>query len=103
MHQVTGMPAFLELSFELRDLDVERAEPACFDCGATSVTFSDMRDDPVLEPAPGEFRLWPATRLQALFSGDTDEAQALATLAASLGIPSDRLAVRPIEDRVWER
>jgi len=39
-------PAFIELSFELRDLDVEIAENACFECGATSVTFSDMRDDP---------------------------------------------------------
>jgi ribosomal protein L11 methyltransferase len=96
-------PAFLELSFELRDLDVEVAENACFECGATSVTFSDMRDDPVLEPAPGEFRLWPATRLQALFAGDTDETHAVAALAAALDIPRDRIALRPIEDRVWER
>jgi ribosomal protein L11 methyltransferase len=96
-------PAFIELSFELRDLDVEVAENACFECGATSVTFSDMRDDPVLEPAPGEFRLWPATRLQALFAGNIDEAPTVAALAAALDIPEDRIAVRPIEDRVWER
>ena len=96
-------PAFIELSFELRDLDVAVAENACFECGAASVTFSDMRDDPVLEPAPGEFRLWPATRLQALFGGDTDETHALAALAAALGIPRDRITLRPIEDRVWER
>jgi ribosomal protein L11 methyltransferase len=96
-------PAFIELSFELRDLDVEVAETACFDGGATSVTFSDMRDDPVLEPAPGEFRLWPATRLQALFAGDIDETHAVAALAAALGIPEDRITLRPVEDRVWER
>jgi ribosomal protein L11 methyltransferase len=96
-------PAFIELSFELRDLDVEVAENACFEGGATSVTFSDMRDDPVLEPAPGEFRLWPATRLQALFPGDIDETHAVAALAAALGIPQDRITLRPVEDRVWER
>ena len=95
--------SFIELSFELRDLDAEVAENACFECGAASVTFSDMRDDPVLEPAPGEFRLWPATRLQALFDGDTDEAHAVIALAAALGISTDRLATRRIEDRVWER
>ncbi len=96
-------PAFIELSFELRDLDAEVAENACFECGATSVTFSDMRDDPVLEPAPGEFRLWPATRLQALFAADIEAPRAIAALAAALGIPEDRIAPRPIEDRVWER
>src|SRR5262245_48700680 len=97
------MPAFIELAFALRDLDVEVAEHACFECGALSVTFSDMRDDPVLEPAPGEFRLWPATRLQALFAGDVDETRTVAALAAALGTPEDRFALHRIEDRVWER
>jgi ribosomal protein L11 methyltransferase len=94
---------FVEFSFELRDLDAEVAESACFECGALSVTFSDMRDDPVLEPAPGEFRLWPATRLQVLFSGDTDAIQATAALAAALRIAVDRFTLRRIEERVWER
>lgn len=96
-------PAYIELSFELRDLDAEIAENACFESGATSVTFSDLRDDPVLEPAPGEFRLWPATRLQALFAGDVDAPRTVAALAAALAIPVDQIAVHPIEDRVWER
>ncbi len=64
---------FIELSFELGSLDPEAAESACFECGATSVTFVDSQDDPILEPLPGEFRLWPATRMQALFvSGEPD-------------------------------
>ena len=61
------MTSFTELSFELGPLDPEAAEAACFACGAASVTFVDSRDDPILEPLPGEFRLWPATRMQALF------------------------------------
>jgi ribosomal protein L11 methyltransferase len=102
---------FIELSFELRDLDVELAENACFDCGATSVTFSDMRDDPVLEPAPGEFRLWPATRLQALFGAEGDDSDAIdaraaalvSRLAGALALSEERIAARRVEDRVWER
>jgi ribosomal protein L11 methyltransferase len=95
--------SYLELSFDLGALDAEAAENACFECGASSVTFSDMRDDPVLEPAPGEFRLWPATRLQALFDGDTDQAGASRALAGLLGIPVDGIAATRIADRVWER
>jgi ribosomal protein L11 methyltransferase len=95
--------SFIELSFELRGLDAQVAEDACFEHGATSVTFTDVRDDPVLEPAPGEFRLWPSTRLQALFAGDTDDAATVAALAATLGIEAERFTVRRIEDRVWER
>ena len=95
--------SFIELSFELRDLEAEVAEEACFACGASSVTFTDMRDDPVLEPAPGEFRLWPATRMQALFAGDVDEAGTVTALAAALGIPAEQITTRQIEDRAWER
>ena len=95
--------ALLELSFELGTLDAEFAEGACFDCGATSVTFTDTRDDPVLEPAPGEFRLWPATRLQALFPGDADALSTSRTLAKALGVPPERIVATRIADRAWER
>jgi ribosomal protein L11 methyltransferase len=95
--------SFIELSFELRDLDATVAEEACFESGASAVTYTDMRDDPVLEPAPGEFRLWPATRLQALFPGATDVTAAVIGLAAALGIAAERIATRRVEDRVWER
>ncbi|HVY81533.1 MAG TPA: 50S ribosomal protein L11 methyltransferase [Steroidobacteraceae bacterium] len=95
--------AFLELSFDLGDLDAETAEAACFESGASSVTFTDTRDDPVLEPAPGEFRLWPATRIQALYAGDTESAAAIRMLCAALGIPPERINVKRIADRAWER
>ena len=95
--------AFLELSFDLGSLDAETAEVACFESGATSVTFTDTRDDPVLEPAPGEFRLWPATRLQALYPGDTNADDAARAIAAALGIPLASITIEPIADRVWER
>ncbi len=91
------------MSFELGALAADAAEAACFECGAQSVTFTDMRDDPVLEPAPGEFRLWPATRVQALYAGDAEPAIVVRTLATALGIPAERISVTRVADRAWER
>lgn len=110
----------VELSFELGSLDPEEAEAACFGCGATAVTFVDSRDDPILEPLPGEFRLWPSTRLQALFAQEDDVSQpgaggnALHTplsgperlrhrLSSALGIPPVLIHARVVANRAWER
>jgi ribosomal protein L11 methyltransferase len=93
---------FVTLAFDLGELRVEDAEAACFAAGALSVTLSDCRDQPVLEPAPGEVRLWPATRVQALFGGHTDAAAAARALSA-LGIAGTALETAVLEDRVWER
>jgi ribosomal protein L11 methyltransferase len=95
--------SFLELSIELGALDADLAEAACFESGATSVTFTDTRDDAILEPAPGEFRLWPATRMQALYPGETDAAAVSAQLATALGIEPERIVITRVPDRVWER
>ena len=94
------MTSFVELSFELGPLDPEAAEAACFTCGAAAVTFVDSKDDPILEPLPGEFRLWPATRLQALFAASADSPEHLVTLlSAELGIPATLIRARVVEDR----
>jgi ribosomal protein L11 methyltransferase len=94
--------SYVELSFELGPLDPEGAEAACFTCGAVSVTFVDSRDDPILEPLPGEFRLWPATRLQALFvAAEFDHL--VQALSETLGITPALIQARKVEDRVWER
>ena len=96
------MTSYVELSFELGPLDPEAAEDACFSCGAASVTFVDSRDDPVLEPLPGEFRLWPATRLQALFVAE-EPAPLVQRLSEALGIAPTLVQGRQVADRVWER
>ena len=94
---------FLELSFELGPLDPEAAEAACFACGAASVTFVDSRDDPILEPLPGEFRLWPATRMQALFGAGAETEHVAQLLSEALGVPAALIHARVVEDRAWER
>ncbi len=94
---------FLSLALDLDGLDPEAAESACFELGAVSVTYTDQRDDPVLEPAPGEMRLWPATRLQAIFDDAADGETIAAVLSATLGTTIDRIRVQAIEDKAWER
>ena len=94
---------FLELTLDLHGLAPDAAEAATFNLGALSVTLTDSRDDAVLEPAPGEIRLWPATRMQALFPDGTDAGAVIATLAQQLGVDPVRLEPRVVEDRLWER
>jgi ribosomal protein L11 methyltransferase len=93
----------LQLAFELGALDADGAERACFACGASAVSFSDLRDDAVLEPAPGEVRLWPATRVTALFVDCGAPAALAATLAGAVGIPAAGITVEELPERVWER
>lgn len=97
------MTAWLALSFELSGLDPQVAEEACFAAGATSVTLADGADDAVLEPAPGEVRLWPSTLLKALFPAQSAGPEILVQLAAALGLPLERLHAEHIQDRAWER
>ena len=97
------MTGFLEISFDLGSLSADRAEQACLECGASAITLADARDEAVLEPAPGEVRLWPQTRLQALFAPGTDPAATLATLGRALNVPPGHLRARLIPDRIWER
>jgi len=94
---------FLELSFDLGSLGSDAAEDAALGCGAWAVTFVDAHDDPVLEPAPGELRLWPATRVRCLFTNAADIQGLRRTLGAALGIDPALIGVQPLPDRVWER
>jgi ribosomal protein L11 methyltransferase len=94
---------YLELSFDLGSVDPQAAEGACWACGASALTFVDARDDAVLEPAPGEFRLWPRTRLRCLFGREFEAPGIARALAAALGLDPRSIEVRVVADRVWER
>lgn len=95
---------FLAVCIDLVErLDPEAVEAACFDAGALSVTLTDLGDDPVLEPAPGEIRLWRQTRLRALFAADAASPALISNLCVALELEPSHLEVTAIEDRVWER
>lgn len=71
-----------------------------------AVTFvdADAREaSPVLEPAPGEFRLWPASRIRALFPAEADCRSILGELSRTLGLDVGLLKAHEVADRAWER
>lgn len=93
-------------SEDARDpLRAEEIEQVFFDAGALSVVLTDQRDDPVLEPKPGEIRLWPATQLEALFAADSPSLTnaGLTELATATGYVPSQFRIQPIADRAWER
>jgi ribosomal protein L11 methyltransferase len=93
----------IAVTLNLDGLDAERVEEACFEFGALAVSYTDQRDDPILEPAPGEFRLWPHSRLQALFPFDCKPQEIVAGLAHVLRVEPKQIAVETLADKVWER
>ncbi len=93
---------FLQLHLQLRHLDPDTVEAACFDAGALSVTLTDAGDTPILEPAPGATPLWPAIALSALYDADADIDHVTAALRAALGSELD-LRFEMLADRPWER
>jgi ribosomal protein L11 methyltransferase len=100
---------FYEIEFPLAALSVELVEAALLEIGASSITFVDRGDEPVLEPKPGEFKLWSDTLVRALFqesseAGSLERARNLDRLAASLGAEAGAAArVRPVKNQDWER
>jgi ribosomal protein L11 methyltransferase len=95
---------FYEIEFPLAALSVDAVEAALLEVGACSITFVDRGDEPVLEPKPGEMRLWSDTLVRALFQESSDAALNLDHLAAALGEHVTKTArVRAVEDQVWER
>ena len=58
---------FYEIEFPLAGLNSDTVEAALMEAGASAITFLDRADEPILEPKPGEFRLWSDTLVRALF------------------------------------
>jgi ribosomal protein L11 methyltransferase len=95
---------FYEIEFPLAPLSVGLVEEALLEIGASSVTFVDRGDEPVLEPLPGEIKLWSDTLVRALFDQSSEPAGNLHRLATVLGPHITQTArVRAVADQDWER
>jgi ribosomal protein L11 methyltransferase len=100
---------FYEIEFPLAALNSETVEAALLEIGASSITFVDRGDEPVLEPRPGEIRLWSDTLVRALFQepsdgGSLEAARHLHRLAGALGPHITETArVRAVQNQDWER
>src|SRR5277367_1424371 len=106
--------AFYEIEFPLAALSLGCVEAALVEIGASSVTLVDRGDEPVLEPKPGEIRLWSDTLVRALFeespgaespgAPELNAARRLDRLATVLGPHITRTArVRAVKNQDWER
>lgn len=95
-----------EVAVSAKPDNVELLEEWLFAAGAVSVTLQDQQDQPILEPAPGELRLWDDITLVGLFAQAQDpdsltSALHLAAHAVSIQLPTYEMRVLP--DAVWER
>ena len=86
--------------------NADAVEEWLFAAGALSVTFRDDKDQPILEPAPGEVRLWDALNLVGLFAQNTpdDEVHAALLLAAAASASKAPVySLSRLQDTAWER
>jgi len=92
-----------QIIFETSPDQSDALEEALFAAGALSVQFQDLHDDPVLEPAPGEIRLWENIRLVGLFAQGTSTGKVHETLKIALSgaVPQHRWVA--LTERTWER
>jgi ribosomal protein L11 methyltransferase len=96
--------SFYEIEFPLAALSSDAVEAALLEIGAASITFVDHGDEPVLEPKPGEVRLWSDTLVRALFDETHDAVQDIVFLAARLGAEVGASArITPVKNQDWER
>ena len=102
---------WLEVSVATTRALVEPLEEWLFEAGALSVTLSDGIEDEqlshaVLEPSPGEVRLWDEVTLVGLFPQGSTEQQvddALQQAAVLTGVEKSAYRVKPLLEQVWER
>ena len=83
-----------------QDIIVDTMEAA----GAASITWQDAEDNPILEPKPGEMRLWESLVVTALYENDVDLTALLLTLEThKTDWNIQALQQETVEDQPWER
>lgn len=83
---------------------VDRVSDALSECGALSVTYSDVGDQPLYEPPPGAAPLWQFTRVTGLFDADVDPLALRTCLQNKIGAELTAQArIEPLADQPWER
>ncbi len=85
---------------DFQDIIVDTMETA----GAVSITWQDAEDDPILEPKPGEMRLWDNLTVTALYDAELDLTSLLLTLEShKTDWNIHALVCETVEDQPWER
>ena len=96
--------SWLQLSIDVTDDQAPLIELLLESLGALSVTLGDAGEQPLLEPAPDEERLWHHTRVTGLFDDTTDPDSLRSAIDRSLHPEMSRsLRLEWLQDQVWER
>lgn len=69
---------------------------------ATSITYQDAEDKPVLEPLPGETPLWDLIVITGLFSSDIN-LEPIATQLQQQLPEVQKIHYKPLKEQQWER
>ena len=73
------------------------------EAGASSVTYRDAEDKPILEPGPGETPVWDNSIVTGLFESDADTETLISQLALGLDAHAHSISTERLEDQDWER
>ncbi len=96
--------AWCQVVFELEAARTGLAEAALEALGAVSVTWGEAENcEAVLEPGPGETKLWDRVRVTALFEADANPQSIHDSLSAALDSPLVDWQVQRLADQAWER
>lgn len=95
---------WLQLSMDTTEEQAPLLELILENLGALSVTLGDAGDQPLLEPRPGEEKIWRKTRITGLFPAEQDADALRSSLNQALNADVTRsIRLEWLADRVWER
>jgi len=95
---------WIQWRLNVAEQNLELLEQSLLDSGAASITYQNAGEHSVLEPDPGEFRLWDDLTLIALFDGTVDT-KAIEKNISSLDVWSIVKSSKweLLEDKDWVR
>lgn len=96
-------PDWQQIVLQVSGPNIAVVEDALLEKGALSISLLDAKDQPLLEPLPGEMPTWDHTILKALFSGDHELEPIVQQLCQSFSMAPEQIQVEVMKDEVWER
>ena len=96
--------AWQQWRLEIEPAKQEVVEAILLEYGAVSITLESAANEQVLEPDPGEVKLWQRLQLVALFEQDADRDKLVKEIATHPLWPGViRSRWEALEEQVWER
>lgn len=96
------MSDYIEIKLIVPSQKADEVSDTLSALGAMAVTYQDAKDSPILEPLPGEVRLWPQTVVTGLFDNNVDITSIKDALIALVG-DNTPISDSSLEDKDWIR